>query len=143
MSAPRTLVYEIFVDRFAGPGGRALEAPRTGEPHWLAHAGGTLDGIAHKLDHLESFGVDAVYLTPVFRAPSNHKYDTASFEEIDPRFGGDAAFDALAARTSERGMGLVLDGVFNHVGETHPWFQEAKRDASSAHAAYFQFFEHP
>ncbi|MCK6552624.1 hypothetical protein L6R52_42765 [Myxococcota bacterium] len=145
MSAPklRTLVYEIFVDRFAGPAGRALDAPPPDAAPWLHHAGGTLDGITARLDHVVALGADALYLTPIFTAPSNHKYDTATFEHVDPAFGGDAAFDRLAAACRARGLGLVLDGVFNHVGATHPWFREAVADPSSPRARFFRFDAHP
>ncbi len=139
----RHLVYQIFVDRFAGPEGRPLPAPPDGVDPWRHHAGGTLDGIAHRLDHLASLGVDLLYLTPIFRAPSNHKYDTASFEEVDPRFGGEAAFDRLAGAARERGIGLVLDGVFNHVGEEHGWFRDACRAATSPFFRFFRFARHP
>ncbi len=120
---PRTLLYQVFPDRFAGPGGAPLAAPQ-GDP-WRAHAGGTLDGIAARLDHIASLA-DCLYLTPIFTAPSNHKYDASTFDEVDPRFGGAAAFETLVAASRKRGIGLVLDGVFNHVGETHEWFREAK-----------------
>ena len=120
----RNLIYQIFVDRFAGPGGEALPPAPSGVDPWKHHCGGTLDGIAARLDHIASLGADALYLTPIFRAPSNHKYDTESFDEIDERFGGDAAFDRLVEACRARGMGLILDGVFNHVGEWHPWFKE-------------------
>jgi glycosidase len=122
----RNLVYQIFVDRFAGPGGEPLPSAPDGVDPWKHHCGGTLDGIAARLDHIASLGADALYLTPIFRAPSNHKYDTESFDEVDARFGGDGAFEQLAKACGERGMGLVLDGVFNHVGEWHPWFSARK-----------------
>ncbi len=114
-----------------------------GAAPWLAHAGGTLDGIAARLDHLSALGVDALYLTPVMRAPSNHKYDAESLDEVDVRFGGDAALDRLAQALRARGMGLFLDAVFNHVGETHPWFSSARADARSPEAAFFRFERHP
>lgn len=137
----RALVYQVFPDRYAGPGGAALAAPG-GDP-WKAHAGGTLDGVAARLEHIASFGADCLYLTPIFTAPSNHKYDASTFDEVDPRFGGDAAFEALASACKAREMGLVLDGVFNHVGETHAWFREAREKASSPRARWFKFTKHP
>jgi glycosidase len=140
---PRTLIYQIFVDRFAGPDGAALAAPPDGGEPWRVHAGGTLDGIAARLDHIVSLGADAIYLTPIFPAPSNHKYDTASFDRVDDAFGGDAAFARLAAACRARDVGLILDGVFNHVGEQHPWFRAARADATSPHAAWFRFTRHP
>lgn len=140
---PRTLVYQIFVDRFAGPGGRALVDPPPGSDPWKFHCGGRLDGIAAKLDHIAGLGADAVYLTPIFRASTNHKYDTGSFDEIDAAFGGEAGFETLVAACRERGLGLILDGVFNHVGEDHDWFRKARADARSTLTSYFRFQRHP
>lgn len=139
----RTLVYEIFVDRFAGAEGRALDAPPPDAAPWLHHAGGTLDGIIARLDHVVALGADALYLTPIFTAPSNHKYDASTFEHVDPAFGGDAAFDRLVDACRARGLGLVLDGVFNHVGASHPWFREALADPASPRARFFRFTSHP
>jgi alpha-glucosidase len=143
MRRPRTLIYQIFVDRFAGENGRALEPPPASADPWKAHAGGTLDGIVRQIDHIRSLGADAIYLTPIFRAETNHKYDTHSFDEVDPCFGGDGAFERLAAACKEHRMGLILDGVFNHVGERHEWFERARADAGSDHARYFKFARHP
>jgi glycosidase len=139
----RTLVYQIFVDRFAGAEGRPLAPPPAGADPWQHHAGGTLDGIAARLDHVASLGADLLYLTPIFRAGSTHKYDTCSFDEVDARFGGDAAFSRLADACRARGLGLVLDGVFNHVSDAHPWFAEARADARHARASWFRFEVHP
>jgi glycosidase len=95
------VVYQVFVSAFGG-----------------------LDGVAAHLDHVASLGADAIYLTPIFAAPSAHKYDTADYDVVDPGFGGEAAFDRLVAACRARGLGLVLDGVFNHVGETHRWLRK-------------------
>jgi alpha-glucosidase len=100
----RSVVYQIFVESF----------------------GGGLDGIAGRLDHVCALGADAIYLTPIFRAPSNHKYDTADFDAVDEAFGGEAAWERLVAATRARGLGLYLDGVFNHVGDTHAWARERR-----------------
>lgn len=85
---------------------------------------GDLDAVAERLDHIRSLGCDAVYLTPIFRAPSDHKYDTIDFDRVDEQFGGDAAFERLVSATRARDMGLILDAVLNHVGVDHPWKRE-------------------
>lgn len=139
----RTLIYQVFVDRFAGPGGGALSLPVEAFDPWRHHAGGTLDGILARLDHIVALGADALYLTPIFRAETNHKYDTLSFDEIDAAFGGEGSFAALAAECQARGLGLFLDLVFNHVGERHPWFVEARADAAGAKRGFFKFERHP
>lgn len=96
-----SVVYEIFVGAFGG-----------------------LDGVAAHLGHVAALGADAVYLTPIFAAPSPHKYDTADYDAVDEAFGGEAAFARLVAACRARGVGLILDGVFNHVGDTHRWLRE-------------------
>lgn len=121
-----TVIYQIFVDRFAAsrpgaPGQRAWDLPPEEPPRGRDLYGGDLDGIISRLDHVTALGADALYLTPIFVAPSNHKYDTADFDRVDTGFGGDAAFERLVAATRARGLGLILDGVFNHVGEKHAW----------------------
>lgn len=90
----------------------------------FVHAFGGLDGVAAHLDHVVALGADAIYLTPIFAAPSEHKYDTSDFDVVDASFGGEAAFDRLVAACRARRLGLVLDGVFNHVGEAHRWRRE-------------------
>jgi alpha-glucosidase len=134
------LVYQIFPDRFAIGGGLSsaekLARPEFAgfekAPSWNARPrptarelfGGDLDGIAEKLDHVTSLGASAVYLTPVFDAPSSHRYDTRDFRSVDARLGGDAAFDRLASATRAASLGLILDAVFNHTGEEHPWLHD-------------------
>ena len=153
---PRNLIYQIFPDRYAADGGEPLptEAARAASAEvagadalapWKVHAGGTLNGVVDRLPHLEALGADCVYLTPVFEAPSNHKYDATSFDRVDPCFGGDAAFDRLAAACAGGGMGLVLDGVFNHVGDKHEWFASASGAGGieSVHRPYFKWLESP
>ncbi|MCX7719309.1 MAG: glycoside hydrolase family 13 protein [Candidatus Sumerlaeaceae bacterium] len=127
------------MDRFAGPSGASLEPVPAGAPPWSHHCGGTLDGIVPRLDHIAGLGADAIYLTPIFRAGSNHKYDTADFREVDPRFGGDGAFERLAASCRARGMGLILDAVFNHVGREHAWFKAALADPDAAERRFFRW----
>jgi alpha-glucosidase len=136
-----SVVYQIFVDRFASGRAHPAEPERAREEGLVRRAwheapeepgrgrdlyGGDLDGAAARLEHVVALGADAIYLTPVFRAPSNHKYDAASFDAVDEHFGGDPAFDRLVAAARARGLELYLDGVFNHVGERHPWTRERR-----------------
>ena len=83
--------------------------------------GGDLQGIADRLDYIQDLGVTCLYLTPVFISPSNHKYDTTDFFTIDPQFGGEKAFKSLVREVKRRKMRLILDAVFNHVSDRHPW----------------------
>ncbi len=132
-------VYQVFVDRFAAggdPQARAAhyahpqrlvpwsEKPRRGRylpeagacTHELAFWGGDLSGVRQKLDYIRDLGCNVLYLNPIFRAYTNHKYDTIDYFEIDPHFGTDRDFSELCDSAHERGMRVVLDGVFNHVG---------------------------
>jgi glycosidase len=84
--------------------------------------GGDLEGVTQKLDHLQSLGVNTIWLTPIFDAKSNHRYDTADYMHVDPALGGDAAFAALGAAAHARGMHLILDGVFNHTSSDSRYF---------------------
>lgn len=84
--------------------------------------GGDLEGIIQKLDYLKSLGVNTIYLNPIFDAASNHKYDTADYTRIDRMFGDNETFQRLADEAKRRGMRILLDGVFNHVGDDSVYF---------------------
>lgn len=110
--------------------------------------GGDLKGIELKLDYLQSLGADTIYLNPIFKARSNHRYDTDNFLEVDPALGGDAALQSLVAETERRGMRLVLDGVFNHSSSDSVYFDRYHRygppdggceSASSVYRSWYFF----
>lgn len=86
--------------------------------------GGTLWGVAEKLDYLKGLGVSCIYLSPVFKAYSNHKYDTGDYMRVDEMFGGDEALENLFKEAEKRGIGVILDGVFNHVGDDSLYFDK-------------------
>ncbi|MGP3593739.1 maltodextrin glucosidase [Vagococcus sp. WN89Y] len=161
--------YQIFPDRFARASTRTPEqdalyyhhaAGRTiirrdwDEPLSLEAGGSTfyggcLDGISEKLPYLKQLGVTALYLNPVFMAPSVHKYDTENYRHVDPQFGGDEALLRLRQNTLAQGMRLILDGVFNHSGDTHGWFDRHNRgtggachNPASGWRDWFSFDEH-
>ncbi len=116
------LIYQIFPERFAN-GDPSLDPPDAepwgSPPHWLKFQGGDLPGLRDRADHLAGLGVDAVYLNPIFRAPSTHKYDTVDYYEVDPAFGGNAAFAELIETLHQRDIRVILDASFNHC---HPRF---------------------
>jgi glycosidase len=89
--------------------------------------GGDLAGILDKLDYLDSLGVTAIYLNPIFKAPSNHKYDTTDYSQVDPAFGDIALLTSLVDAMEARGMHLVLDGVFNHTSSDSIYFDRYGR----------------
>jgi len=84
--------------------------------------GGDLKGIAQQLDYIADLGANTLYLTPIFEAASNHKYDTADYRHVDAHFGGDAAFAQLARAARQRGMRIVLDTSLNHSGSDSIYF---------------------
>jgi alpha-glucosidase len=149
--AADAVVYQIFPDRFA----RSAAASDRKLPDWAIPCdwdtpvigagpetpyqfyGGDLDGIVDRLDHISSLGVNTVYLTPIFPARSNHRYDAAAFDRVDPLLGGDAALARLAAAVHRRGMRLLGDITTNHCGETHPWFTAAMADHAAPEREMF------
>ncbi len=139
--AKSAVMYHIFVDRFAKSEPHALSvrddarlnpdwdngipefAPYPGAPlKNNEFFGGSLYGILEKLDYLEDLGVNLLYLSPIFKAYSNHKYDTGDYGTVDEMFGGREALRALLCETRKRGMRVILDGVFNHTGDDSLYF---------------------
>ena len=155
-------VYQIFPDRFA-PGGRSEKKPDAvydndwehGVPEYPAragdafknntHFGGTLWGAAEKIPYLKSLGITCVYFNPVCEAYSNHKYDTADFLKVDGSFGGDDALRAFIKAAHENGISVVLDGVFNHVGDDSVYFDRLGRYGNGAcdskDSPYYNWFD--
>jgi alpha-glucosidase len=136
----RSVVYEIFPDRFASSGldverpawavprswddlptGRGPETPY----EWF---GGDLRGIEQHLDHIEELGANVIYLTPVFPAGSTHRYDSTTFDRIDPLLGGDEALASLSRAAHARGMHVISDLTTNHTGDKHEWFVAGERE---------------
>ena len=135
--------YQIFPERFCNgdPSNdvRSGEYTQNGDPtiqmeswdfpalhyeqgHCLDFFGGDLVGIRQKIPYLKELGVTALYLNPIFFAPSSHKYDCLDYFHVDPHFGGDQALADLSAALHENGMKLILDISINHTGIAHKWF---------------------
>ncbi len=154
------VVYQIIVDRFAPPadlkGKRSRystprrlrswkETPKKGTyledaqvwSHEVDFWGGDLASLQGKLDYLEGLGVDVVYLNPIFESLTNHKYDAWDYHTVDPVYGTRADLKALADSLHGRGMKLVLDGVFNHMGRKSPHFKEALADPKNPWHEFF------
>ncbi len=113
------IFYQIFPDRFA----RERHAPRKSNvlfkpwgspPEEQGFQGGDLYGVVEKLDYLQQLGITALYLNPIFSSAANHRYHTFDFFQVDPLLGGEAALRLLLDEAHQRGMRVVLDGVFNH-----------------------------
>jgi alpha-glucosidase len=153
--------YQIFPDRFADGDpannvadgayryrGRPVVARPWGARPSRAHGeieffGGDLQGVAQRIGYLADLGVSALYLNPIFEAPSVHKYDVADYGRVDAHLGGDAGLVTLRGALDERAMRLILDIVPNHCGATHPWFTAAQADPTAPSAEFFTFRRHP
>ncbi len=112
-----SVIYQIFPDRFENGDKRndpANVMPWDGRPTYANRFGGDAAGVRKRLNHLESLGVGAVYFNPIFKGPSNHRYETTNYFEVDPQFGTNAEFTSLTKEMERRGIRTVLDGVFNH-----------------------------
>ncbi len=113
--------------------------------------GGNLRGVMAKLDYIQSLGVTALYFNPVFKARSNHKYNTGDYMTIDPSFGTEDDFRALCAECARRGMRVVLDGVFSHTGSDSLYFNRdghygpggAYNDPESPYRQWYRFRHWP
>ena len=132
--APNSVFYQIFPERFA----RSKEGKKTtskGErltewgkiPDRKTFMGGDLKGITGKLDYLQQLGISAIYLTPIFQSPSNHKYDISDYYQIDRDFGTEEDARELVNKAHQRGIKVLLDGVFNHCGAEFFAFQDVLR----------------
>ena len=162
------IIYHIFVDRFNRGGNIKpkdnailVEDWSGGIPEYPAYPGaplknncfygGTLFGIIEKLDYISSLGVNTIYLSPIFDAASNHKYDTADYMTVDSMFGGDGALKELIAEAKGRGIGIILDGVFNHTGSDSLYFNRegnykslgAFQSPDSKYYHWYDFQSHP
>jgi len=152
----QAVVYQIFPDRFA----RSAAADDRGLPTWAEPTdwdvapegrapntptqfyGGDLTGIEEHLDHLQSLGVNTVYLTPFFPSESNHRYDGTTFEQVDPLLGGNEALASLSQAVHERGMRIVGDLTTNHTGVSHEWFRTALASPDSPEHGFYYWREH-
>jgi alpha-glucosidase len=158
-SAPKwgkdAVMYQIFPDRFA----RSSKADKHKAPDWAVPQkwadpvmvegrnrsqqfyGGDLWGVIEKLDHLKKLGINLVYLTPMFPARSNHRYDASSFDQIDPLVGGNKAFEELIKAAHKKGMRVIGDLTTNHSGDAHEWFKASFGNPKAAESEFYYFSE--
>lgn len=133
--------YQIFPERFANgdPSNDPENVQPWGSPPAISNfMGGDLQGIIDKLPYLADLGITALYLTPIFLSPSNHKYHTDDYYRIDPRFGTLETFRALLDAAHERGIRVILDGVFNHSGRGFFAFTDIlENDAASPYLKWY------
>jgi len=135
------IFYQIFPDRFFN-GDHSNDPvnvqPWGSEPTLWEFQGGDLVGIMQKLDYLQSLGVNALYLNPIFHASSVHRYNTFDYYKIDPKLGTMDDFRRLLTEAHARGMRVFLDGVFNHCGRGFFAFQDVLEN--QAHSEYVDWF---
>lgn len=145
----RAVFYQIFADRFA-KSGISRPIPDWAVPReWnqlpkgrdkttgVEFYGGDLPGVISKLDYLQELGVSALYFTPLFPGRSNHRYDAASFDEIDPVLGGNKAMIELSDRAHQAGFRIMGDLTTNHCGQAHPWLAKAIKNRFAKSRDYF------
>ena len=161
------IMYQIFPDRFYKSGDIPIaehkilrsdwgETPRY-QPNEFGKVlnndffGGNLNGIREKLPYLKDLGITTLYFNPIFEAYSNHRYDTGDYMKIDPLLGTSEDFDRLVETAKECGIGIVLDGVFNHTGDDSRYFNRygrypeigAYQSKDSPYADWYSFYEFP
>ncbi|MBG6085219.1 glycoside hydrolase family 13 protein [Zhihengliuella flava] len=150
----RSVMYQVFPDRFA----RSAQADLHPTPEWALACewdttevigrgpqtpfqfyGGDLPGITEKLGHLQELGATVLYVTPMFPARSNHRYDAADFAGVDPLLGGDEALIELVEQAHARGLRVIGDLTTNHSGDAHEWFRSARADRDAPEADFYYF----
>ncbi len=136
-----SVFYQIFPDRFADgdkSNNPANVVPWGATPTYSNFMGGDLEGVEQNLPYLRELGANAIYLNPIFASPSNHGYETSNYRQVEPRFGGNAAFESLAASMHKAGMKIVIDGVFNHTATNFFAFSDICRNqAGSAYKDWY------
>ena len=139
--AKGSIMYHIFLDRFY----RGSKKPLKEMPRRRLHKaweeapeivsddsgienndffGGDLSGITEKLDYINSLGVSVIYISPIVKSSSNHRYDTGDYEEVDPYAGTNEDLATLCKEAHKRNMKIIIDGVFNHTGNDSKYFNE-------------------
>ena len=165
------IMYQIFVDRFNnGNRNKKINNPKEnsfiygnwndtpkyirdkdgGIARWDFYVG-NLKGITEKLTYLKKLGVSIIYLNPIFESASNHKYSTGDFEKIDPMFGDEEIFAELIEKAEQKGIKIILDGVFSHTGADSKYFNKygnydsvgAYQSTDSKYSSWFKFKNYP
>ena len=120
--------YEIFVRSFYDSDGDRV---------------GDLNGITAKLDYLADLGIGGIWLMPIHPSPSYHGYDVKDFYAVNPEYGTMEDFQNLLSEAHARGIRVILDMVFNHTSNEHPWFQSARNDENSPYRSWYNWSETP
>jgi len=142
-----SVMYQVFPERFAN-GRSEINPENTVEwgsvPTRLDFQGGDLYGVIDKLDHIESLGVNILYLNPIFLSGSTHKYDSWDHFKVDPTLGGDDGLRDLISNCHDRNIKVILDCSLNHVHPRHFAFQDiVKNGENSEYKNWFTIFDYP
>jgi cyclomaltodextrinase / maltogenic alpha-amylase / neopullulanase len=137
--ARQALVYHIFLDRFFPGQGQPWRKPQD----LSGFFGGTLRGVIEKLDTIQSFGFNTLWLSPLFASPSHHGYDATDLYRVEPRLGTNADLKELIDSAHARGLRLLLDFVANHWSSQHPTFQAALADERSPYRDWYTWQRWP
>ena len=160
--AKGAIMYHIFVDRFARDNSIPMkEMPKrtinkwsdkpvlgpNDEGEWnVDFYGGNLKGIEQSLDYIQSLGVNILYLSPIVQSQSNHRYDTADYENVDPYLGTNEDLHSLCNSAHKKGMKVVIDAVFNHTGNDSKYFNQFSNFETigayqSENSPYYKFYK--
>ena len=119
----KSVIYQIYPRSFQDSNGDGI---------------GDIRGIINRLDYLEDLGIDAVWLSPVYRSPQDDNgYDISDYRDIDPMFGTLGDMEELIEKAKQRGIRIIMDLVLNHTSDEHPWFQEAKKGRDNPFHDYY------
>ncbi len=142
-----SIFYQIFPDRFYD-GGWEHKPKKLAEwddtPMYDNFFGGDLKGVGDKLGYLEELGISAIWFNPIFEASTNHKYNTKDYFKIDPHFGDTEVFKDLLRQSHDKGIRIILDGVFNHTGTDFFAFKDIKKKGrKSEYVNWYHIHEFP
>lgn len=139
----KTVWYQIMPDRFCRADGSPHDAKfrawgDMSDPTWRDVYGGNLRGVTEKLDYLSGLGFSGIYMTPIFKSGSNHKYNTFDYYTVDPDFGTEEDLRELIEQAHRRGIRVMLDAVFNHSGHAfYPWQDVCEKGRGSRYYDWF------
>jgi len=160
--AKGAVIYQIFPDRFYKAGAPDLTGkltPYTIHKDWNEEVqwrptetgevlnndffGGNFRGIAEKMDYIASFGTTILYLNPISKSFSNHRYDTGDYKIPDPMLGTLEDFKAMCDTAHARGIKVILDGVYSHTGSRSTYFASACKSTDSPYYSWYTFYQYP
>ena len=99
---------------------------------------GDLPGIISRLDYLQKLGIDAIWLSPIYKSPGiDNGYDIADYEAIDPQYGTMQDMDKLICEAKKRGIRIIMDLVVNHTSDQHQWFIEARKSKDNPYRDFY------